>query len=62
MSFRLGTAINCIDERTQEVVIDYMKQKYSIDWVDMVAFPGADEVFSAFRTSIDCSKVHMFVL
>ncbi|MDQ3948491.1 MAG: hypothetical protein M3275_16325 [Thermoproteota archaeon] len=45
-SFRFGTAINCIDGRTQEVVIDYMKQKYSIDGVDMVTFPGADGLFS----------------
>ena len=42
MSFRFGTAINCIDGRTQEVVIDHMKQKYNIDEVDMVMSPGAD--------------------
>jgi hypothetical protein len=46
MGFRFGTAINCIDGRTQEVVIDYMKQKYNIDGVDMVTFPGADGLFS----------------
>ena len=38
MGFRFGTAINCIDGRTQEVVIEYMKQKYNIDGVDMVTF------------------------
>jgi hypothetical protein len=47
MNFRFGTAINCIDGRTQEVVIDPMKQKYNIDGVDMVAFPGADGIFSS---------------
>jgi len=46
MGFRFGTAINCIDGRTQEVVIEYMKQKYNIDGVDMVTFPGADGLFS----------------
>ena len=46
MGFRFGTAINCIDGRTQEVVIDYMKQNYNIDGVDMVTFPGADGLFS----------------
>jgi hypothetical protein len=45
-SFRFGTAINCIDGRTQQVVIDYMKQNYNIDGVDMVTFPGADGLFS----------------
>ena len=46
MGFRFGTAINCIDGRSQEVVIDYMKQDYNIDGVDMVTFPGADGLFS----------------
>ena len=46
MDFRFGTAINCIDGRTQEPVIDFMKQKYNIDGVDMVTFPGVDGVIS----------------
>lgn len=46
MGFKFGTAINCIDGRTQEVVIDYMKQNYDIDGVDMVTFPGVDGIFS----------------
>jgi hypothetical protein len=45
-SFRFGTAINCIDGRTQQVVIDHLKQNHNIDGVDMVTFPGADEFFS----------------
>ncbi len=45
-SFRFGTAINCIDGRTQQVVIDHMKQNYNIDGVDMVTFPGVDGIFS----------------
>lgn len=47
MNFKFGTAINCIDGRTQEPVIDFMKQKYGIDAVDMVTFPGADGVISS---------------
>ncbi len=46
MDFKFGTAINCIDGRTQEVAIDHMKQNYDIDGVDMVTFPGADGIFS----------------
>ena len=46
MSFRFGTEINCIDGRTQQVVIDHMKKNYNIDGVDMVTFPGADGLFS----------------
>jgi hypothetical protein len=47
MNFRFGTAINCIDGRTQQVVIDHMKQNYNIDGVDMVTFPGVDGLFSS---------------
>jgi hypothetical protein len=47
MNFKFGTAINCIDGRTQEPVIDFMKQKYGIDGVDMVTFPGVDGVISS---------------
>ena len=52
MNFKFGTAINCIDGRTQEPVIDFMKQKYHIDGVDMVTFPGADGIFSV-RENLD---------
>lgn len=43
--FKFGTAINCIDGRTQQIVIDFMKQNYGVDGVDMVTFPGADGIF-----------------
>ena len=46
MNFKFGTAINCIDGRIQEPVIDFMKEKYHIDGVDMVTFPGVDGIFS----------------
>ena len=51
MDFRFGTAINCIDGRTQEPVIEFMKQKYNIDGVDMVTFPGVDGVISNRKNS-----------
>jgi len=46
-AFKFGTAINCIDGRTQQRVIDYMAQKHGVDGVDMVTFPGADGIFSS---------------
>jgi hypothetical protein len=46
MNFKFGTAINCIDGRTQEPVIDFMKQEYGIDGVDMVTFPGVFGIIS----------------
>jgi hypothetical protein len=44
--YRFGTAINCIDGRTQQPLIDYMKKNFGIDGVDIVTFPGADGIFS----------------
>lgn len=51
MNFKFGTAINCIDGRTQEPVIIFMKQKYNIDGVDMVTFPGVDGIISSRENS-----------
>ncbi len=51
MNFKFGTAINCIDGRTQEPVIGFMKQKYNIDGVDMVTFPGVDGIISSRENS-----------
>jgi hypothetical protein len=61
MGFRFGTAINCIDGRTQEVVIDYMKQKYNIDGVDMVTFPGVDGLFSNEQNSAEIALIRKSV-
>jgi hypothetical protein len=50
-----GTAINCIDGRTQLPVIDYIKQNYGVDIVDMMTFPGADGIFSDERRHVESS-------
>jgi len=51
MSFIFGTAINCIDARTHEPVINFMKHKYGIDGVDMITFPGVDRIISSSKNS-----------
>ncbi len=50
-----GTAINCIDGRTQQPVIDYIKQNYSVDVVDLITFPGADGIFSNDQRHVEAS-------
>jgi hypothetical protein len=50
-----GTAINCIDGRAQQPVIDYIKQNYGVDVVDMITFPGADGIFSNDRRQVEAS-------
>ncbi len=39
-SARFATVINCIDGRTQLPVINYMKTKYSVDFVDVITEPS----------------------
>ncbi|MFC1855647.1 carbonic anhydrase [Thermodesulfobacteriota bacterium] len=34
------TAINCIDGRTQLPVIEYLKKRFNVEYVDMVTEPG----------------------
>lgn len=37
-----ATALNCIDGRTQEPVIDLIKRDTNVRFVDMITFPGID--------------------
>ena len=41
---KFGTAINCIDGRTQNPVSQWIKENYSVDYVDTVTEPGPDKV------------------
>ena len=39
-SHRFSTAINCMDGRIQIPVIEYIKTKYNVDYVDMITEAG----------------------
>lgn len=41
-----GTAINCMDGRAQLPVIAWMKERYGLDYVDMITEAGADCVLT----------------
>ncbi len=43
-SGKFGTAINCIDGRTQAPVSDWIKENHSVDYVDTITEPGCDKV------------------
>ncbi|MBN2893407.1 MAG: hypothetical protein JXL97_16155 [Bacteroidales bacterium] len=43
---KFGTAINCMDGRTQIPVIEWMKQNFDIDVVDMITEPGPIAIIS----------------
>jgi len=43
---RFATAINCMDGRTQLPVIEYLKSKYKVDYVDAVTEAGPVKILS----------------
>lgn len=46
MKKKFGTALNCIDGRTQIPVIKWMKENYGVDYLDLITEPGMDKVLS----------------
>jgi len=44
MSARYATAINCIDGRTQLPVIEWIRERCVVDYVDMINEAGVDRV------------------
>jgi hypothetical protein len=40
---KFGTAINCMDGRAQMPVINWMKEQFRLDYIDMITEPGADK-------------------
>ena len=41
-----GTAINCMDGRVQQPIIDWMKKTFNLDYVDMITEPGPDKILA----------------
>lgn len=41
-----ATAINCMDGRVQIPVIEYIKQNYGVDYVDMITEPGPNRILA----------------
>jgi len=43
---KFGTAINCMDGRAQLPVINWMKSRYGLDYIDMITEPGPDKMLT----------------
>jgi len=46
MNKKFATAINCIDGRTQEPVINYIKNNFNINYIDMITEPGPNRILA----------------
>jgi carbonic anhydrase len=43
---KFATAINCMDGRVQLPVLEYIKNKYKVDYVDVITLPGPNKVLT----------------
>ena len=41
---RFGTAVNCMDGRTQNPVSTYIKTRFAVDYVDTITEPGPEGI------------------
>jgi hypothetical protein len=43
---KFATAINCMDGRVQQPVIDFIQKTFSVDYVDMITLPGPNKILA----------------
>lgn len=43
---KFATCINCIDGRTQETAIKFIRERFGADYIDMITEPGPDSILS----------------
>ncbi len=46
MDKKFATAINCMDGRVQNPVLEYIRNSFSVDYVDMITEPGPNKILS----------------
>ena len=62
LSARFATVINCIDGRTQLPVIEYMKTKFNVDYVDVITEPGPVKVIAEQRSVFQVHSIQQRVM
>jgi hypothetical protein len=43
---KFGTAINCMDGRVQVPAMNWLKQKYALDYIDTITEPGPEKMLA----------------
>ncbi len=56
-SARFATAINCIDGRTQLPVIDFIKLRFNVEFVDLITEPCPVKAISAPRNAFQVYSI-----
>lgn len=57
------TAINCMDGRAQQPVIDFMKSRYAADYVDMITEAGPNKILAecSDKTRVESVKFRLAI-
>ncbi len=54
---RFGTLVTCIDGRVQRPTILWMRDRYGLDYVDVISAPGPDKLLVAGEESAEVALV-----
>jgi hypothetical protein len=44
--YKFATALNCMDGRVQIPIIEFLKKKFKVDYIDMITEPGIDKILA----------------
>ena len=61
-SAKFATAINCIDGRTQLPVIEFMKTKFNVEFVDLITEPGPVKAIAEPRNAFQVYSIQQRLL
>jgi len=53
MASQFATCLSCIDGRVQIPIINWIKENYNVDYVDMITDAGMDGILSSDQSNID---------
>ena len=54
---KFATAINCIDGRTQLPVIDYLKRKYGVDYIDDITEVSPAKILAGRKNAVQLKAI-----
>lgn len=54
---KFATAINCMDGRVQLPVTAFLKEKYGVDYVDMITEPGPNGILAANQDKVAIESI-----
>jgi len=54
---KFATAINCIDGRTQLPVIEYLKKRFGVDYIDVITEPAPAMILAEHKSTMQLNSI-----